>query len=262
MKHENASMNVTSSITAIVKTFERPRSLDRLVRSIQRYYPELHVIVGDDSITPYPRHDVEYIRLPVDVGVAAGRNTLLGLVDTPYFVSLDDDFAFTAETRLEYLLETIERHDAALVAGDLVSCKQKFAWRVTREREVYQGVFRREGDALRLVPGHAGAVGEAYQCDITPHFFLARTEAIREVGGWFAPLKAEDHCELQIRLKDAGLRVLHRPDVAAEHWQEQPLVYAAYRARDYAPLVARRHGLRSITDMDGHEREFPELRVA
>lgn len=254
--------DVATAVTAIVKTFERPRSLDRLVRSIRRRYPRLRVLVGDDSMTPYPRHDVEYVRLPVDVGVAVGRNVLLELVKTPYFVSLDDDFAFTDETRLELLLETIQRHDAALVAGDLVACKQKFAWRVERRREVYQGVIRREGDALRLVRGHAGSLGDAYECDVTPHFFLARTEAIRQVGGWFAPLKAEDHHELLIRLKEAGLRVLHRPDVAAEHWQESPLVFAAYRARDFAPLVAHRHGLRSITDMDGREREFPERRVA
>jgi (N-acetylneuraminyl)-galactosylglucosylceramide N-acetylgalactosaminyltransferase len=254
--------DVATVVTAIVKTFERPRSLDRLVRSIRRQYPNLRVLVGDDSMTPYPRADVEYMRLPVDVGVAAGRNALLEMVRTPFFVSLDDDFAFTAETRLERLLDTIQRHDAALVAGDLVECKQKFAWRVQRRREVLQGVIRREGDALRLVRGHAGSVGDAYACDLTPHFFLARTEAIRRVGGWFAPLKAEDHQELLIRLKDAGLRVLHRPDVVAEHWPELPQVFAAYRARDFAPLVARRHGLRSITDMDGRHREFPELRAA
>lgn len=254
--------DITFSVTAIVKTFERPRSLDRLVRSIRRRYPRMRVIVGDDSMTPYPRPDVEYVRLPVDVGVAAGRNTLLELVATPYFVSLDDDFAFTDETRLELLLESIERHEAALVAGDLVECKQKLGWRVERRREIHQGVIRRDGDALRLVRGHAGSVGDAFQCDVTPHFFLARTAAIRQVGGWFAPLKAEDHQELLIRLKEAQLRVLHRPDVAAEHWQETPLVYAAYRARDYAPLVATRHGLRSITDMNGRERAFPQRYAA
>src|SRR5262245_33086750 len=126
---EPASMSnrgLASCVTAIVKTFERPRSLDRLVRSIRRRYRDLRVLVGDDSMTPYPRTDVEYVRLPVDVGVAAGRNALLELVQTPYFVSLDDDFAFTEETDLELLLDTIERHDAALAAGDLVECKQRF----------------------------------------------------------------------------------------------------------------------------------------
>jgi GT2 family glycosyltransferase len=254
--------DVAAHATAIVKTFERPRSLDRLVRSIRRRYPRLRVLVGDDSMTPYPRTDVEYVRLPVDVGVAAGRNALLDMVETPYFVSLDDDLAFTQETRLEWLLDTLERHDAALVAGDLVECRPKFAWRVERRRHVYQGVIRRDGDALELAPGHAGSVGDAFRCDIAPHFFLARTDAIRRVGGWFAPLKAEDHEELLIRLKDAGLRVLHRPDVVAEHWPDRPEVYAAFRARDFAPLVASRHGLRSITDLHGRRREFPELHAA
>jgi GT2 family glycosyltransferase len=254
--------DVASAVTAIVKTFERPRSLHRLVRSLHAHYPGLRVLVGDDSMTPYPRSDVEYVRLPVDIGVAAGRNALLEHVATPFVLSLDDDFAFTAETRLELLLETIMRHDAALVAGDLIECEQKFAWRVARRREVYQGVIRREGDSLRLERGHAGALGDAFQCDVTPHFFIARTEAIRSVGGWFAPLKAADHQELLIRLKDAGLRVLHRPDVAVEHWQEAPLVYAAYRARDYSSLVARRHGLSSIIDMDGRERRFPDAHAA
>jgi GT2 family glycosyltransferase len=248
--------NLASQVTAIVKTFERPRSLDRLVRSLRRYYPTLRVFVGDDSVTPYPRTDVDYVRLPVDIGVAAGRNALLELVETPYFLSLDDDLAFTPLTRIERLLETLERHEAALVAGDLIDCEQRFAWWIRRRRQVYHGVIRREGDALRLVPGHASSVGEAYECDLTPQFFLARTDVFREIGGWFAPLKSEDHEELFLRLKDRGLRVLHRPDVCIEHWQANPEVYAAFRARDYAPLVASRHGLRRITDLAGNEREF------
>lgn len=249
---------VAQQVTALVKTFERPRSLDRLVRSIRRYYPELRVIVGDDSVTAFPRTDVDYVRLPVDVGVAAGRNAMLELVETPYFLSLDDDFAFTAETRLEQLIETLQRHQASLVAGDLIHCEPRFPWRVRRSRQVYHGVIRREGDSLLLVPGHANSVGEAFACDVAPHFFLARTEEIREVGGWFAPLKMDDQAELFLRLKQHDLQVLHRPDVTIEHWQDRPEVYAAFRARDYLPLVASRHGLRQITDLAGNLREFPE----
>ncbi len=251
------SAGVAEHVTAIVKTFERPRSLDRLVRSIRRRYPRLRVIVGDDSMTPYPRTDVDYVRLPVDIGVAAGRNALLELVQTPYFLTLDDDFAFTAQTQIELLLETLQRHEADLVAGDLIDCEQRFKMWVSRRRQVYHGVMRRDGDTLRMVRGHAGARGEAFDCDLTPQFFLARTELFREIGGWFAPLKFDDHEELFLRLKERGCRVLYRPDVSVEHWHESPLVYAAFRARDYAPLVANRHGLRRITDLDGNEREFP-----
>jgi GT2 family glycosyltransferase len=256
------SGEITSQVTAIVKTFERPRSLDRLVRSVRRYYPELRVIVGDDSVTAFPRTDVDYVRLPVDIGVAAGRNALLELVQTPYFLSLDDDLSFTNQTRIERLFETLERHGAALVAGDLIHCEQRFPLWIRRRREVYHGVIRREGDSLRLIPGHASSVGEAFACDLAPHFFLARTEMIRQIGGWFAPLKRGDHQELFLRLKNEGLRVLHRPDVSAEHWPDRPEVYAAFRARDYVPMVASRHGLRQITDLAGNLREFPAERAA
>jgi GT2 family glycosyltransferase len=252
-----ASIGITSEITAIIKTFERPRSLDRLVRSIRRYYPSLRVIVGDDSVTAYPRSDVDYVRLPVDIGVAAGRNAMLELVDTPYLLTLDDDIAFTEGTRLERLAQTLQRHSAAIVSGDLVDCERAFPMRTRRRRQIYHGVIRREGDSLQLVPGHDSIVGEAYQCDFTSQFFLARTEVIRTLGGWFAPLKMDDQQELFLRLKESGCRVLYRPDVWAEHWQESPLVYAAFRARDYAPLMASRHGLRRITDFAGNEREFP-----
>lgn len=257
-----ASTAITASVTAIVKTFERPRSLDRLVRSVRRYYPSLRVIVGDDSVTAYPRSDVDYVRLPVDVGGAAGRNAMLQLVDTPYVLSLDDDIAFTGDTSIERLLETLQRHDAALVAGELIDCEQRFPLWVRRRRHVYHGVIRREGDSLRLVPGHAGSRGEAYECDLTPQLFLARADALREIGGWFAPLKRDDHHELFLRLKQHRLRVLYRPDVRAEHWQETPHVYAAFRARDYAPVMASRHGLRRITDLAGNEREFPATEAA
>ena len=54
-----ALAGIASQVTVLVKTFERPRSLDRLVRSIRRFCPRLRVIVGDDSITAYPRADVD-----------------------------------------------------------------------------------------------------------------------------------------------------------------------------------------------------------
>ena len=203
---------LTRQVTAIVKTFERPRSLDRLVRSIRRFYPQLRVLVGDDSHTPYPRTDVDYVRLPADVGAAAGRNALLELVETPYFLTLDDDFAFTGQTGIERFVATIERHDAALVAGDLIDCERRFPWWTRRRREVYHGVIRRDGDTLRLAPGHSSSVGDAFECDLTRQFFLGQTDVFRRLGGWFAPLKMDDHEELFLRLKAEGLRVLHRPE--------------------------------------------------
>ena len=73
-----ADRRLLKDVTAIIKTFERPHALTRLLRSIQKFYPELRVIVGDGSFSPSPRRDVQYIRLPPDVGVSAGRNAYTG----------------------------------------------------------------------------------------------------------------------------------------------------------------------------------------
>jgi len=71
------SSDLLSQTTALIKTFQRPKDLDRLIRSIQRYYPELQIMVGDDGLEPSPRSDVDYLRLPEDIGLSAGRNAML-----------------------------------------------------------------------------------------------------------------------------------------------------------------------------------------
>lgn len=246
-----------ANLTAIVKTFERPRSLDRLLQSVRQFYPQLPVIVGDDSFEPYPRDDVTYLCLPADCGAAAGRNALLELVTTPYFLTLDDDFVFTPQTRIELLLESLERHDAALVAGELFRCKRKFyVWKKQR-RQNYQAVMERREGSVSFRRGFRQDLGDAFECDLVLQFFVARTDLFQQIGGWWSELKSDDHEELFMRLQEAGLRVLNRPDVTAEHWQAWPRGYRDYRRRDYVPLVASRHGLTRMEYPNGRVREFP-----
>src|SRR5262249_48067864 len=96
-------MDALSKTTIIIKTFQPPACLDRAIRSIRKYYPKVHIIVADDGFEPALRNDVEYIRLPTDVGVSAGRNALLERVKTPYFLLTDDDVEFRPQTKIEKL---------------------------------------------------------------------------------------------------------------------------------------------------------------
>lgn len=75
-------------LTAVIKTFERPLALDRLLKSIRRMYPLLHVIVVDDSQDPAPAEGVQTIVLPLDSGVSAGRREGLRHVATEYVMYL------------------------------------------------------------------------------------------------------------------------------------------------------------------------------
>ena len=83
-------------VTAIVKTFERPRLLRRLVESLRRHFAELTVIVVDDSRQPTHLAGVRTIELPFDSGVSAGRQAALEAVRTDLTWVLDDDSSFTA----------------------------------------------------------------------------------------------------------------------------------------------------------------------
>ena len=70
----------------MIKTFERPAKLKRLVDSIRRLYPGLTIIVVDDSRHPRNLPEVENINLPFDSGVSAGRNAGVKAVGTTIHV--------------------------------------------------------------------------------------------------------------------------------------------------------------------------------
>jgi len=91
-----------SNVTAVIKTFERPHKLQRLLKSIKRTFPDLKIIVVDDSLHPIALKDenIRLITLPFDSGVSAGRAAGLDKVKTPYVINIDDDFIFSRKTRL------------------------------------------------------------------------------------------------------------------------------------------------------------------
>ena len=143
-------MNPLSQTTAIIKTFQRPDDLDRLIRSIRRFYPELPILVGDDGLEPSPRDDVEYLRLPPDIGLSAGRNAMLEHVRTPYFVLLEDDFEFSRRTKIEKLVALVDRGKLDIAAGNCFKVQQRMIFFRKRQRP-YHGLFRFQDDELQLI---------------------------------------------------------------------------------------------------------------
>ena len=257
-----ADRRLLKDVTAIIKTFERPHALTRLLRSIQKFYPELRVIVGDGSFSPSPRRDVQYIRLPPDVGVSAGRNALLKRVDTPYFLQLDDDFEFTSQTCIEQLAAVVDQHPVHLAAGDCIDCKRRFFGYVRRKPSPYHGRIELEGDHLSVRSGcHCWERGY-YRCDIVSQFFVAQCDAILAMGGWNELLKTQEHTEFFVRFQRHRLRAAYCPQVTLWHWCTRTANYAAYRNRNYLPLAARQMGITRWTGMDGQTWEFNHSEAA
>ena len=245
------SEQALQDVTAVVKTFERPYCLDRLLASLRRFYQDMPVIVLDDGFVPSIRNDVRYIRTEPDIGLSAGRNRLVEAVETPYFLLLDDDLVFTEASKVERLAEIVKTHDVDLAAGDYVTCKRKLL-RTRSKREEFCGTFERTDGHLALKRGYHQRIEDFYVCDMVVNFFVANVEAVRSMGGWDTELKVDEHVDFFLRFVDRGLRAAFCPEVAVEHWHQRTRKYKRFRRRqEFFPMSLKKHGVTKYTAMDG-----------
>lgn len=204
--HDSSRLN--GQLTAVIKTFERPQILRRLVDSIRRFYPDLPLIVVDDSREPKPLAGVETVSLPYDSGVAAGRNAGVERVNTPYLLMLDDDFVFYRKTRLKTALASLCAHpEIDIMAGVPVDLP---FYRVVDYRKA--GLFP---NAAAPVYPPESKIGGMTVLDKVPQFFIARTDSIRKVM-WDPRLKRIDHADFFTRAKGVLTSVLN-PDMRCLH---------------------------------------------
>nr|XP_006973370.1 beta-1,4 N-acetylgalactosaminyltransferase 1 isoform X2 [Peromyscus maniculatus bairdii] len=215
---QGAQYNISALVTIATKTFLRYDRLRALIASIRRFYPTVTIVIADDSDKPERISDphVEHYLMPFGKGWFAGRNLAVSQVTTKYVLWVDDDFVFTARTRLEKLVDVLERTPLDLVGG------------AVREISGFSTTYRQLlsvepgapglGDCLRQKRGfHHELVGFP-SCVVTDgvvNFFLARTDKVREVG--FDP-RLNRVAHLEFFLDGLGsLRVGSCSDVVVDH---------------------------------------------
>jgi GT2 family glycosyltransferase len=230
---------VERRVTVLVKTFQRPRTVNAAIASIRRFYPSIPIILADDSREPVAIEDNSVIvhRLPFDSGTAKGRNFLVSQARSEYFLMIDDDNVFTPDTRLGRMIESLEASGL-----DILSCLvlegTAFPFRSSRARRRivdFQMDLELENGTLRFMDPRVEHGRDYVRCDLVHQFFLARTDALRGTGGWDDRLKTADHTDFFLRIKSAGLKVGFTPLVTVNH---EPLE-SERRSSDYAPY---RHG--------------------
>lgn len=232
--------DVSKKVTAIIKAFERPHCLDMLIKSIRKYYPDMHIIVADDSKNPVVRFDVEFHRLPADSGISKGRNFLVRQVKTPYLLLLDDDFCFVKETKIEKLLDVLERSDLDIIGGRYLEKKG------VRNS---QATFLLKNKVLYYNVASKGKKHGVKLYDIVNNFFLAKTETLRKYK-WDDRLKSGgEHLDFFLNHK-GKIKVAMHPEVFVFHTNDRSIeTYNRYRSRGktiFNPLFMKKYGIKKI----------------
>lgn len=233
-------MNV-SDITICVVTFERPKSLDRLLESIRRYYPAVRIVVADNgrerpATEICYAYDAEHHVRPYHCGMNACRNYLYSIVCTPLLFQTDDDMEFTADTNLGYMIDMLERANA-----DVLSCEHLSD---TGKHVRYFGMLNKRGDVLERT-AFAGkyVTQDVCETDLATAIFLARTDRVRLVP-WDEELRWASVLEWYWRAKGT-LRVCYATAVRLVHHHDRDEYYAQLLPNDrtYVRLSNQKMGV-------------------
>ena len=174
------------NLTLVVKTFERPGVLARMLTSVQRVFSG-PIIVADDSRTPLRLDDadVTVLALPFDTGIGAGRNALLAAVETEYVFMTDDDMVLLPDFDVMRAVDYLERNpEVDVVGGRVVHLP---LWRTAD----YSGaaLYAQRGQPKLRQGTLVDGLPVSYK---VPNFYIARTDAVRAVG-YDDRLKRVDH---------------------------------------------------------------------
>lgn len=267
-----------AALSIIIKTFQRPDSLRRLLDSIREAGLRYPVIVADDGQesvkdmldTDYQDLPIQYLRLAFDTGLSEGRNQLVKAVRSPYFILCDDDYAFDQRADFERALTVMQYNQIDILGGAYYNYVNipNFAvfirqlthpFRLTRyflnqyQVSRYIGTFKVKETSCELIISNQEPAGEFVTCDLVNNFFIADTKKVLAMGGWDKQLKMGEHEDFFLRAKNAGLKVAFLKNFGTKHYPAIPVknsLYAAYRKRaaDYKKLFAKKHGFEVYTE--------------
>jgi hypothetical protein len=243
-------------VTVIVKTILRPDCLRTLAASLFATHPKISLVVCDDSPEPYAPslarehhragHHFTVATAPFDIGAAAGRNLALSRVQTPLFLSVDDDHTFDHSVDLTKMMAALDDGNFDIAGG---------AYREPNGLvKLWTGWFDRAGDTLSCVPIDANTTSQApIKVHCVQQFLLARTTSVLRMGGWDKDLKTSEHTEFFLRAQHHGLSVCHVDGVALPHKSVRPSPYSALRTRNtfYRRIWMRKYGIRTFIDFHG-----------
>lgn len=217
MGPSKSKYNISALVTIATKTFLRYNKLQDLIDSIRKYYPTVTIIIADDSEKPQKVEGpfIEQYIMPFGKGWFAGRNLAISQVSTKYVLWVDDDFIFCPQTKIEKLVDVLEKTSLDLVGG---AVREITGYSATYRQKISVVPGDKDGDCLNTHQGYHHVIEGFPNCVVSDgviNFFLARTDKVLKVG--FDPrLSRVAHLEFFID----GLGILHVgscDDVVVDH---------------------------------------------
>jgi GT2 family glycosyltransferase len=260
-------------VSILIKTLERPEQLINQLHSIRKYKFHGPVVIGDDSKQPYrerilalfPDLDITYLNLPYDIGTAEGRNRMLEVTRTEFFILCDDDFIFEPRTRIPVMREMLIENHLDILGGvfrqyNLKSRVDRIKFKISnwflrfnllipaRNIFEYAASFDLDGKVCRMKK--IRYADPLTICDMTHNFFIARTAKVKSFGGWNPILKGGEHQSFFIRAKLNGLKVATTRicGVVHDRWSPQPELFKELRMRgsEYQRLALQEFGIEKM----------------
>lgn len=231
-------LSLEAAVTACITTFRRPASLARLVRSLERFYPRLTVRVQHTG-----------------GNLSWGRNRLVESCDTDYFLLLEEDFEFTADTDLHALYDILLDDELAGAGGTL--------FRKDGRKQFWCHDFSIFREQVQMWPAskpwRISPQGHPYRpCDALLNFGIFRTDVLRQTG-WDEHLPLSEHQDFFFRLwQSRQWRMAYTPSCSALHHHDRPASYREMRQRNFTDRSNAKHG-RKFAKFTHAERELPNI---
>lgn len=270
---DNYYLDKLTDVSILIKTLERPQQLINQLYSIRKYRFKGPIVISDDSREPYrdkilsmfPDLNIVYLNLPFDTGTAEGRNKMLEVTNTEFFILCDDDFIFEPRTRIPVMRKLLIENNLDILGGVFRQYNLKsrldrlkfnlsnWIWRFhilipARNIFEYSASFDIDGNICRMKKVHYKDPFTV--CDMTHNFFIARTAKVKSFGGWNPLLKGGEHQNFFIRAKLNGLRVATTRicGVVHDRWSPQPELFKELRLRgsEYQRIALQEFGIEKM----------------
>jgi glycosyltransferase involved in cell wall biosynthesis len=239
-------------ITILIKSHGRIESLENLLKSIRSYAANYKVIIVDDGDQYIDENKIKKLNLNVeliitdyDIGLSAGRNLGVSLVETDFIMLADEDFLFTKNTNLETLLNELIENNYDILA---IKLKEYGLF----ERKFY-GTYRfQNNNLIRLIGKKNNPNNKINYYDFVLNCFLAKTNVLKE-NKWDPAIKiGYEHDDFFINLKKRGGYKIGYTDVSSiSHYPTVDCRYAKNRTKRldyYFKIFQNKHNIKKIKD--------------